>query len=412
MLRMAPLAITAVFLIASASPASALPTSVADAGVFMVDGPRVDDIAQVGSQTWIGGNFDKVLNGKGSVVASASGLTVLDGYGRLIATTNDALPALGGKVRDVYDLSVAPNGTLYAAGRFTYTSGGTTYRNLIGIDPASGRIVSRFNARPLKSVLATSGYVYGGGRKLWRFAPTGGTPDGSWHAITAYVDTSLRGHRTAPSFRAIERVDRTRLLAVGQFDWIDGKDAAHQKKVAVMVDVRTGRPDLGSGSWSIRCPCARQSKAAFGLAADIADGVIYVAAGGNDLVVAVRPSDGSLLWQTDVNGSAQAVAVYDGSTLIVGGHFTSIEQSGAGDTGAGECPDRHASNQAPCWLQPRLAAVSRSTGLAIKTWAPNVCCLYRGVWATTVEGAAIHVGGEFKKLDNDRGPEYYYGRFS
>jgi hypothetical protein len=34
------------------------------------------------------------------------------------------------------------------------------------------------------------------------------------------------------------------------------------------------------------------------------------------------------------------------------------------------------------------------------------------VWATTVEGSRVHIGGEFVKLDDAPGPERFYGRFS
>jgi hypothetical protein len=301
---------------------------------------------------------------------------------------------------------------LYAAGRFTYSVGGKSFRNLIGINPATGAVTATYNAEQLKAVLATSSGVYAGGRKLWKFPLGGGGPAGGWHAMTTYINDSLRGHRTNPSVRAIETADANRLIVVGQFDSIDGTDASHQKKVAVMVNSSSGQPDLGSGSWSVRCSCAHQDGAAFGLGVAVANGIAYIAAGGSDWTAAVRISDGGVLWQTDVNGSAQDIAVYDSSRVIVGGHFTSIEVSGGGDQGGSECPTRSAANQDPCWKQPRLAAVSRTTGLADTSWHPSVCCLYRGVWATMVRGTTIHVGGEFTRLDNDPGPEEYYGRFS
>jgi hypothetical protein len=394
------------------TPASAFPGNVADSGVYMVDGPRVDDIVQVGSNTWIGGDFDRVLDASGSPTATADGLTVFDASGHLIRSLNDALPSLGGSGRDIYDLSLGPNGVLYAAGSFTYSQGGKSYKNLIGINPSNGAIVSTYNADKLKAVLATSSGVYAGGRKLWKFPLGGGGPAGGWHAITTYIDSSLRSHDNNPAIRGIVEAGSGHLLVVGQFDWIDATDAAHEKKVAVMVDSSSGQPDLGSGSWSVRCSCASQSGQAFGLAAAVAGGIAYIAAGGNDWVAAVRVSDGVTVWQTDVNGSAQDVAVFDSSRLIVGGHYTSIEVSGGGDQNAGECPSRHASSQDPCLAQPRLAAVSLSSGLADTSWRPAVCCLYPGVWATMVHGTTVHVGGAFTRLDNDAGPENYYGSFS
>jgi hypothetical protein len=191
-----------------------------------------------------------------------------------------------------------------------------------------------------------------------------------------------------------------------------------------MVDTATGNPDLGPGSWTVDCQCAGQTTAAFGLAVQVVDGVAYLGAGGNDWAGAfsvdgtvcppsqVAPcTPGTRLWQTDANGSVQDLTVYDSSSVIIGGHYTSIEVSGEGDPSGSECPERQVKDQSPCMLQPRLAAVSRDTGLAIQTWRPKVCCLYRGVWATLVDGTTLHVGGEFNQLDTDAAPENYYGRF-
>lgn len=398
--------------VALATPAIALPGTTADAGVYMVDGPVVHDVVVVAGKAWIGGRFSNVLNGSGSQVASATGLTVFNGDGTLAASLHSALPALTGSSAKVYDMSLGPNGILYVAGTFGYSFGGKSYKNLVGIDPATGSVVAAYNAIGLRAVLATSDYVYAGGTSLQRYALSGGAASGSWHAMRAYIDSSLRGHSTAAIFREIEQISSSTLLVVGQFDWIDVKDAAHEKKVAVKVDVATGEPELGPESWAVDCTCADQNTAAFGLAIETADGIAYVAAGGNDWMGAFRISDGSRLWQTDVNGSAQEITLYDGSTLVVGGHWTSIEDDGAGDQGGNECPARSAASQEPCWLQPRLAAISRTTGFPDASWAPNVCCLYRGVWALAVEGSMVHVGGEFTKLDGESGPERYYGRYS
>jgi hypothetical protein len=402
-------------LILSAIPAVAadtLPSSTADAGVYMVNGPRVDDVVIVNGNTWISGLFSQVQDQNGNAVRSATSLAVLDSSGVVINSIQDALPTFGGS-KAVYDLSLAPNGTLYAAGSFSYVVSGKTYKNLVGIDPATGTIAATFTgASGLKSVLATSSFVYGGGAKLKRWALTGGKADTTWHSMVAYVDGTLRSHSISPAFRQIEQASPTQLIVAGQFDWIDAKDADHEKKVAVLVDTASGLPALGPGSWTIDCNCAAQTGAAFGQGVVVANGVAYIAAGGNDWVGAFNISDGSRVWQTDTNGSAQDIAFYGDSSLIVGGHYTSIEVSGAGDSNASECPARGSADQSPCWLQPRLAAISLTDGLAIQSWTPNVCCLYRGIWATTVDGTTVHVGGEFNKLDNDTGPENYYGRFS
>jgi hypothetical protein len=410
------LVLTPSLLMLPATPALALPSSTADNGVYMVNGPRVDDIVRVGGNTWLGGNFSQVQNQNGVNVDAAPGLAVFDASGVEINSIQDNLPNLNGSNRDVYDLSLSPtNGILYAAGTFTYACGTKTCKNLIGIDPTTGAVAATYVAPSLRSVLATDTFVYAGGKKLQRYPLTGGKVDGTWHSITAYLDPNLRTHTNNPFFRGIDVADSSRLIVVGQFDWIDATDDAHQKKVAVMVDTATGLPDLGPDSWKVPCSCAAQTTQSYGLAVQVVGDVAYIGAGGNDFAAAVKISDDSLIWQTDTNGSTQDIAAYDSSTVIIGGHYTSIEVSGPGDEAGSECPNRSLADQSPCWLQPRLAAVDSSTGLAIQSWTPAPCCIYGGVWATMVDGTTVHVGGEFTKLDPknvDAGPENYYGRYS
>lgn len=400
-----------ILIVALPTIASASPSSTADAGVYMVDGPVVHDVVVHAGRSWIGGRFSEVENQNGSPVANASGLTVFGADGTLIGSVHANLPRLGGTRPTVWDLSLGPDGILYVAGKFTYSHGGNTYKNLVGINPSTGEVVAAYRAANLKAVLATSDYVYAGGRTLRRYRLGGGNAGDGWHVMKAYIDPSLRGHKTTPTFREIEQISDSTLLVVGQFDWIDGQDAAHQKKVAVKVNAANGQPSLGAGSWSLQCECVRQAGASFGLAAEIAGDIAYIAAGGSDWIGAFRVSDGSRLWVTDVNGSAQDLTVYDGTSLIVGGHWTYLEDDGPGDQSAGECPSRKVSNPDPCWAQPRLARIGRSDGMPDKGWTPRPCCRYRGVWATVVDGTTIHIGGEFTRLDGESEPEHFYGRF-
>jgi hypothetical protein len=399
-----------VAMIPSAASAS-VPSSTAAEGTFMVNGPVVNDILVVGGRTWIGGSFSQVLDDQGDPGASASNLTVFDSSGQLDTSLHGNWPNLSGTASTIYDLSLGPNGVLYVGGKFSYSVGGRSYKNLIGISPITGNIVAAFRAHGLKSVLATATGVYGGGVKLKRFSLLGGNADPLFHQMTVYLNTQIRGHATTAGIREIEELNATELLVVGAFDWIDGQDADHEKKVAVRVNALTGEPQLGPGSWSLQCQCARQESAAFGLALDVAGDIVYVAAGGNDWIGAFRVADGTRIWQTDTNGSAQDLAVYDDTTLIVGGHWTFIEDDGPSDDSGAECPARNVRDPAPCWAQARLAAISRTNGLPDTAWTPRMCCLYRGTWAITVDGTSVHVGGEFTSLDDATGPERFYGRF-
>src|SRR3954451_8623175 len=140
----AAVAIATAVVVSFAAPALALPSATPDDGPYMVNGPRVDDIAQVGAATWLGGAFSEIQDAAGNNVDPAHGLAVLDASGVENTTIQHALPALNGSKVNVFDLSLAPNGVLYAAGTFSYACGSKICKNLIGIDPSTGTVVDTF----------------------------------------------------------------------------------------------------------------------------------------------------------------------------------------------------------------------------------------------------------------------------
>ena len=370
-----------------ASPARAgVPSQQADA-TWMVDA-RTWVVASAGGSVWVGGVFDRYLSPTRGSGPTAKGLAAFNSSGSPASVT---LPNLGSSPT-VFDLSLRPNGTLYVAGKFSYSFGGKSGQNLVGINPSNGAIVAGFSTPGLKTVLATSSRIYAGGRKLEAYH-VDGSRDGSFQAVTPKIDPSLRGHDTPSQFRDLVSYQGD-VIAIGQFDFINGAP----QKVAVKLDPQTGQPK----SWKLAN--ISQDSQAFGLAGAIAGDRLLIGAGGSDFAGGYRASDGGQLWKTDTSGSTQVITQFDSSTVIIGGHFQWVAQSGGQQCGSNQNPNEN------CFHQPRLAAIDAGNGQVVTSWKPQICCNYTGVWGLAVRGGALHVAGAFTKAGGRA--QYHYARFS
>jgi hypothetical protein len=376
-----------VWVVAAGSASAGVPSQQADA-TGMVD-ETAWSVAVAGGTVWVGGEFDRSLTSSGGSGAAAPGIAAFSLSSG--APLSMRMPPLGsGPI--VYDQSLGSNGILYLAGKFTYQFGGSTRKNLVAIDPSSGAIVRGFSAPTLYSVLAMGDRVYAGGSKLEAFRTDGGK-DSGFRAVSCAIDPSLRGHSTPNQFRDLLAAGGD-VIAIGKFDFING----NPQKVAVRVDADSGQPK----SWHIAG--VDQRSAAFGLAGQVAGDRLYVAAGGSDFTAAYRAADGGQLWKTDTSGSSQTLALFDSSTLIVGGHFQWVANSPGQQCGSNQSPNRN------CFNQPRLVAMNVSNGAAITTWRPQICCAYNGVWSVAVAGGSLHVAGVFTKAGGRN--QRNYARFS
>lgn len=375
-------------LLSTALPAAAATPSQSADATWMFDA-RVRAVQVVGQITWVGGAFDHYLRPDRSVASAAPGIAALDGSG---SPANVNLPALGGSGRKVEDLELGPDGNLYVAGKFTYQFGGKSRQNLVAIDPQTGSIQRGFNTPSLNAVAATSSHVYAGGRYLDAYFLNGGK-DSGFRRVTPSINDSLRGHSTSPQIRDI-LITGGDLIAIGQFDFINGSG----QKVAVRVDEDTG----AVRSWKLAN--ITQSSAAFGIKGLIQGTALVVAAGGSDFVASYGVSNGAQNWKTDTSGSSQAVAMFDSSTLIVGGHFQWIANGPNQQCGSNSSPNTS------CLNIERLAALQFGNGSVIQSWTPQICCKYNGVWALDVGGGRLHVGGEFTRAGGRI--QQYYARFS
>ena len=373
-------------LLAVPTAALAATPSTDAATTWMLDA-KVWSLQEAGGSMWAGGTFTRYLTPTGASGPTATGLAAFDAAGAPAAVT---LPNLGSGA-SVDDLSLGPNGVLYAAGKFTYSFGGSSRRNLVGINPTTGAIVQGFSTPTLRTVLATSTRVYAGGGKLsaYRFD---GTKDSAFTDVIPLIDPALRSHTTPDQFRDLDLHGGV-IIATGQFDFINGA----VQKVAVKVDPVSGAPI----PWSLGGIGA--ASAAFGLAAQVDGDTVFVGAGGSDFVGAYSAVTGEELWKTDTSGSAQQVARYDSQTVLVGGHFEWSAASKNQQCGSNQNPNT------ACFFQPRLIAVDSATGAVDTGWRPNICCDYNGVWGLAVTGAQLHVGGQFTKAGSRT--QTYYARF-
>jgi hypothetical protein len=381
------LAVMAMALPAGAT--AALPSEHADA-TYMVDG-QVRAIATAGGHLWIGGAFDHLLTPTGGQGPAAPGIAALD-QNTSAPAGGVSLPALTGGGRFVYDFSLGPNGVLYAAGKFTYTSGGKTYNNLVGLDPQTGKIVATFSTESLYSVFAMADRVLVGGRDLSAYTFSG-SKIGSFKPLVAKIDPSLRHHNTPSLIRDIG-VSGGDGFATGQFDFING----NPQKMAVKFNPDTGAVE----NWNLGG--LTQQSSPFGLELQIDAPYLYIAAGGSDFTAKYALSDGHQYWKTDTSGSTQSIALWSATTLIIGGHFQWVQYLGSGQCGDNAHPNRQ------CLNQPRLSALDTSTGHVDASWRPQICCMYNGVWMLLVDGGHLDVGGEFTKAGGRT--QHFYARFS
>ncbi len=356
-----------------ASPASAAVPSENATKTYMLDS-RSWVVRVAGSNIWVGGTSSRYLTPSRTPGPAARGLAAFNPVTGAPAAVR--LPNLGTNPT-VYDLSLGPNGTLYVAGRFSYSFGGRSRQNLVGINPSTGAIVAGFSTPSLKTVLATTDRVYAGGARLEAYR-LDGSRDPAFQAVVPVIDDSLRSHDTQRQFRDLV-ASTGDVIAIGQFDFINGQP----QKVAVKVDAFSGQPR----AWKLAN--IAPTSAAFGLSGAISGDRLYVAAGGSDFIGAYRAIDGGQIWKTDTSGSSQVVAVYDATTILVGGHFEWVARSPGQQCGSNQHPNTS------CFQQPRFAAIGTADGRANTSFTPRICCNYTGVWGIAVRKGAVHVGGAF-----------------
>jgi hypothetical protein len=362
----------------------------------MLNGP-VRSIAQVGPNTWVGGNFTQVKKRDGTVIADVSNVAVFDtATGRYV----DIAPRLGAgsDTTNVRDMAVY-GGSVVIGGDFPGPT--STQKNLVAADGTTGEVVGWFGNSPQKmqSVLAAPqlGRVYGGGVSLQAFDFAGGKK--LWTRAKTAVNPDIRTHTTAPGYRDLE-LDGSTIWGACACDSVDGNPSKALVKLSA-----EGNHDA---SWVLD---GRTGFAAFGISVAHYGGSLYLGAGGDDFLAAYSKANGGRDWRRDTSGSAQAVEIMGGQ-LVVGGHFWEVA-----DHPADRCGGRSSNNAVTldpygeCQTRKGLAAYSFS-GTLDPTWDPVLSGKYNLAWTLHPDATTgrLHVGGEFTKVNGIR--QEYYARFS
>ncbi len=349
-------------LIVAPSAAQALIPTTPDSLLWGVNG-RVRAIAATPTAIYVGGDFSAAVGPQGQSVPRTD-LAAFD------PQTGELLPFAPTTNGAVWDLSVAPDGTVYAAGTFSRVSGllrgraaaFTPNGDLLGFNPKADAAVT--------AVAATNDRIYLGG--LF------GNLNGQVQSRLAAVD--LQG-LPLPGFSASADAqvhdlfltpEGSQLVVAGAFTNLSGN--AQAKRLALL--------DPGTGAAT-----ALQTRVAYEIFAVTATiNQIFAAGGGaGGHIYGFDRSTGLQRWATLSDGDAHGVGIQNG-VLYVGGHFT--KYSGQ--------PASH------------VAAVSPSTGQMLP-WSISVNSNL-GVFTLVNYAGQVLIGGDFTKIN--RRPRSHLARFT
>jgi len=373
---------------------AAVPSEV-PADTHQVNG-RVRSVVVVGDRVWMGGVFTQVQNGSGAKAQDVTNLAVL---GRSTGAPVGVTPLkLGGSGSQVWKLAVSGT-TVYAAGKFTLSSGGATYKNLLAFNGTTGALISSFRPKgiPNATAVAVSGSTVWVGRGKLQAVDAGtGAKKGSFATSTVATDPSLRGHNTPPQHRELLLLGGW-LYSACQCDSLTQGGTNRGVKALVRFNPTTGAHDPGFTP-------AGAGVTATGISVATDGTNLYLGAGGSDYVARYSPS-GAQAWKRDTSGSAQAVRV-SGGDVLVGGHFVEIADAAGDGCGFKSGNPGTLDPNDECQTRNRLAAYSLGGGLL--GWNPSVTGNYNGVWGIALDGSSIHIGGEFRNVHGIR--QTYYAR--
>jgi hypothetical protein len=363
-------------IVASATPAFALPSGNPTIPWPQTNG-RVRVVEVVNETIYLGGLFTQATDAAG-VTRDVDNLAAFDATSGRWA--GFSVPRLNSDGAQVWDMQPLGDGVV-VAGKFVVSS---TQQHLMQVGPSGVQWFSQV-PQPLKAVLvAPNGRVYAGGTSLaaWDAA----TKQRLWAGRSAVsINKSLRGHKTPAAYREMLWKDGVIYVAC-QCDALDGTLV----KAMVRLDA-DGRHDPSFGPSDLS---SNSGATGLALATDGTD--LYLGAGGSDFF-ARYTTGGALVWKRDTSGSTQSVLIHEGLALI-GGHFWYV-----GDESGDRCGFRSSSN--PDALDPygecqerRYLAAYELNG-TLTPWGPRVTGKYNGVWDIDPQGSALHIGGEFTKVE-------------
>jgi len=380
------ISVTLATMIASVTPAVALPGE-QPADTWMVNGP-VWSLESAGGVLWIVGSFNQFRSdASGGTVVNVNNVAAVDIDTGLPVDGLHLPKVTGGTSPIVYDVSFG-GGRLFIGGKFTSVDG-SARKNIAALNPSTGQLLAAFtaNAPGLRSVLAApDGSVYAGGRTDLRHYTASGALDGAFTRQVPDTNTS-----NGPTIRDIAFAPDGDVFTAGAFDTLNG---ANQRVVA-KLDPVTGQ----RRSWSLGGFLGTK---AVGVDMDVQPDLdaLFLAVGGSDYAARYRLSNGALIWKTDTSGAAQAVSNFGDGSVVFGGHYQAVGPKPGVACGSNKNPT------GKCTRRLRLAAFDIDNGFLVGDWAPDIEPLYFGVRATLVRGGRLHIGGEFKTVDDI--PQTYY----
>jgi len=241
--------------VVSADPANNTPNVITDGG-------EVIKILQLGDIVYAGGRFTSVAPPRSTAGEPRSNLFAFTASrGALLPASGPGAfaPVINGEV-----VGLATDGTsLFVAGRFTSVNG-VARRGLVKLDPATGAVVTAFNARLSGHVQdvqyltlpdGTPRLLVGGrfSQKLAALDPTTGADTGY---ITAGISGAVADNAgEVDVYRFAVNPARTRLVAIGNFTTAGG--AAHHR--ALMLDLGAASSTVSAWNYT---PLQRMCRAA------------------------------------------------------------------------------------------------------------------------------------------------------
>ncbi|QYJ04216.1 PKD domain-containing protein [Nocardioides panacisoli] len=333
----------AVAVLAASPPASAEDSPggqlVSDSAVngtpHVLDG-RVYSVTQVGDTMFLGGTFSTARNNNSQSTLSRANLLAFDADSGQIS--NSFVPNPNGVVHKV--LSAGDGATVYVAGNFS-SIGGVARKNLARVRISDGSVVSSFDAGNITGQIRDTALVDG---RLWiggAFTHVGGTAQRALATVdpgsgdhVPYMGLVLDGNHNDGNTQVLKfdhSPDRDRLVAVGNFDTLDGV-VNHQ-----LLALDTSGPSAAPASFRTNFYTATCSRSFDTYMRDVdfsPDGRFFVvtttgAYGGSN-----GPCDTSARFETDAVGTdvqpswvdytggdtTYGVEVTD-TAVYVGGHF-------------------------------------------------------------------------------------------
>ena len=319
----------------------------------------VQAIAVVGSTVYLGGSFTSVGG------AARDNLAAVD------ASTGAVLPWNPGTTGPVYSLASSQDGAVvYAGGSFS-TAGGVSRSNLAAIDASSGNALSWDpGANGTVEAIAVSGStVYAGGS----FSTAGGVSRSNLAAIDASSGAPLAWDPAPDGAVHTLSLSGSTLYVGGAFSWIGGQERPR----AATLDVATA----AVGPWNPRLDADVHAVARSGLRVYVGGDFSMGNGAPRSNVAAIDAATGEvdLGWRSDADAEVRGIATSeDGSTIYLGGVFSSIEGAG----------------------RRRLAAVDAATG-DLTAWNPKASAAVR---ALVVEGDRVWAGGSFTSVGSEARP--------